>query len=352
MNKQSKISLTIFRAGVFFMLVVILLVILIKYIHREKDSEILKSEPLTSAETIVGSTTKDSLLLVAVDSGSLQKPAQPPARESLPIDLLPENVLAKVNNETITLKQFDSIFNTLPTSTRDYYKDDKPGFLEEIITRKLLLQESRRQKIQDTPEFASAWQRNPDRRDDIMITILLQGMINKVTLSEDELKSFFEKNKDQLPDQNYESAKEQIRPMALEEKQQQLLDNFIKELKAKTPIVRNQKWLSNQQAQTADNPLSRALKSGKPTVADFGRGTCVPCKMMQPILEKLQQEYNGRATILILDVGEYASLARRYGIRLIPTQLFFDASGREVHRHQGFMPEADIVAQLKKLGVE
>ena len=101
-----------------------------------------------------------------------------------------------------------------------------------------------------------------------------------------------------------------------------------------------------------EDPLAKALRSKSPVLADFGRGTCIPCKMMQPILEKLQEEYAGRAEILILDVAEYASLSRKYRITMIPTQIFFDSSGREVSRHQGFMPEDEIVAQLKLMGVE
>ena len=100
------------------------------------------------------------------------------------------------------------------------------------------------------------------------------------------------------------------------------------------------------------DPLATARRSGRPVVADFGRGTCVPCKMMQPILEKLQKDYTGRAEILILDVDEYASLTRECRIMVIPTQIFYDASGNEVGRHQGFMPEEDIVGRLKTMGVE
>uniref|UniRef100_A0A7V1EI50 Thioredoxin n=1 Tax=candidate division WOR-3 bacterium TaxID=2052148 RepID=A0A7V1EI50_UNCW3 len=110
--------------------------------------------------------------------------------------------------------------------------------------------------------------------------------------------------------------------------------------------------MKEQESATADNPLSKALKSKRPVLADFGRGTCIPCKMMQPILEKLQKEYAGKAEVLIIDVGEYAALARKYKIMMIPTQIFFDPSGKEVYRHQGFMPEQDIIAQLKKMGVE
>ena len=105
-------------------------------------------------------------------------------------------------------------------------------------------------------------------------------------------------------------------------------------------------------AVAAANPLETAFSKGLPVVADFGRGTCIPCKMMQPILEKLERNFKGKVSILILDIREYSSLSQKYGITLIPTQIFFDASGEEMFRHQGFMPEEDIVAQLKKMGAE
>lgn len=78
----------------------------------------------------------------------------------------------------------------------------------------------------------------------------------------------------------------------------------------------------------------------------------MPCKMMEPILKKLEKKYQGRASILILDVDEYRSLSRKYRVMVIPTQVFFDSNGKEVYRHQGFMSEADIIAKLKELGVE
>lgn len=103
---------------------------------------------------------------------------------------------------------------------------------------------------------------------------------------------------------------------------------------------------------TGMNPLEQAFKKGLPIVADFGRGTCIPCKMMQPILEKIAYDFEGKASILVIDIRDYAALSKEYGITLIPTQIFFDGSGEEVHRHQGFMPEKDIIIQLQKMGVE
>ncbi len=266
--------------------------------------------------------------------------------------VLTDDVLAIVDNQKITKKQLDSMLNIMPAQIKEYYKDDKPGFLEELITRQLLISEAKKQKIDHQEDFKEYAKQNPDKKEDIMANLLLRKIANSITISEQELKDFFNQYKDQLPNKDYESVKEQLRPMAIEEKQRQTIDDFINDLKTKAEIVRNEKWIKEQERLAGDNPLSKALKSGRPVLADFGRGTCIPCKMMQPILEKMQKEYAGKAEILIIDVGEYASLARKYKIMMIPTQIFFDASGKEVFRHQGFMPEQDIVAQLKKLGVE
>jgi thioredoxin 1 len=91
--------------------------------------------------------------------------------------------------------------------------------------------------------------------------------------------------------------------------------------------------------------------SGKVTMIDLGATECVPCKMMAPILEELKKEYAGRADIIFIDVWKDRSQAKKYGIRAIPTQIFFDASGREVYRHTGFMDKKRIVETLSRLGV-
>lgn len=91
---------------------------------------------------------------------------------------------------------------------------------------------------------------------------------------------------------------------------------------------------------------------GMVTMIDLGAKKCIPCRMMAPILEKLKKEYDGRAAIVFLDVWENPAPVKRFGIQGIPTQIFFDKEGREVYRHNGFMDEKNIVAMLKKIGVE
>lgn len=87
------------------------------------------------------------------------------------------------------------------------------------------------------------------------------------------------------------------------------------------------------------------------TMVDLGAKRCIPCKMMAPILQKLERQYKGRAVIVFLDVWEDPEPAYRFGIRTIPTQIFFDKQGQEVYRHEGFMNEAEIVDRLHNLGV-
>jgi len=99
-------------------------------------------------------------------------------------------------------------------------------------------------------------------------------------------------------------------------------------------------------------PLEQALSNGLPTIAEFGSSTCVPCKQMKPILEKLAADYKDKLNVVIVEVYEQRELTQKYGIMAIPTQIVFDRSGKEVTRHMGLWPREDIIAQLKKMGIE
>ena len=91
---------------------------------------------------------------------------------------------------------------------------------------------------------------------------------------------------------------------------------------------------------------------GMVTMVDLGAKNCIPCKMMAPIMVKMDKLYEGKAAIVFIDVWKHREQAGRFGIRAIPTQIFFDTDGEEVYRHVGFMAEEDIIAQLTEMGVE
>jgi thioredoxin 1 len=91
---------------------------------------------------------------------------------------------------------------------------------------------------------------------------------------------------------------------------------------------------------------------GTVTMIDLGARKCIPCKMMAPILEKLEKVYAKRAAVVFFDVWEDPAPAKRFGIRAIPTQIFFDKDGKEVYRHEGFLSEEEIVRRFKEMGVK
>jgi thioredoxin 1 len=93
-----------------------------------------------------------------------------------------------------------------------------------------------------------------------------------------------------------------------------------------------------------DLPVSRTV-----TVIDLGAKECIPCKMMAPILDELEKEYRGRAAVIFIDVWQHPEQAKKFGIRAIPTQIFYDRQGQERYRHVGFMDKKSIAAQLDQL---
>lgn len=101
-----------------------------------------------------------------------------------------------------------------------------------------------------------------------------------------------------------------------------------------------------------ETAIKAALSSGRPSVVDFGARSCIPCKKMAPILEELNRELNGKANVLFNDVWKDETLAKKYRIQMIPTQIFFNAKGKEAKRHMGYMDKSEILKELKAPGMK
>ncbi len=94
------------------------------------------------------------------------------------------------------------------------------------------------------------------------------------------------------------------------------------------------------------------VQSPLPKLLDFGRGICVPCKKMAPILKELSEEYKGRVVVKVIEVYQEREMTEANRIRLIPTQIFFDSKNNEVFRHEGFMDKEQIKKVFEKMGVK
>jgi len=97
--------------------------------------------------------------------------------------------------------------------------------------------------------------------------------------------------------------------------------------------------------------FSKIPEKGVVTMLDLGAKKCIPCKMMAPIMEKLEKAYRGKAKVVFIDVWENREQGPRFKIKAIPTQIFFNEQGKEIYRHVGFLDEKAIVNQLTQMGV-
>ena len=92
--------------------------------------------------------------------------------------------------------------------------------------------------------------------------------------------------------------------------------------------------------------VQRALRLGKPAVVEFGANACASCREMKPVLEALEREHGELITVVNVDIVKARSYIARYGIQLMPTQVLFDAQGREIGRNMGKISAGEILAQL------
>lgn len=117
-------------------------------------------------------------------------------------------------------------------------------------------------------------------------------------------------------------------------------------------VLAGEVWADGMSAPGMSSTTNAPAQIKLPRLLDLGADKCVPCKQMAPILSELKSNYVGQLEVEFIDVWKNPEAAKRYKVRLIPTQIFFDASGNELFRHEGFYGKADILTKWRELGVE
>ena len=109
-------------------------------------------------------------------------------------------------------------------------------------------------------------------------------------------------------------------------------------------------------AKSEGSKAEKAVVTGNTlvTFVELGSVSCIPCRMMQPIMRDIENTYQGQVNVVFHDVwtDEGKPYAKTYGIRVIPTQVFLDSKGIEYFRHEGYFPKDQLVAVLKTKGVK
>ena len=104
-------------------------------------------------------------------------------------------------------------------------------------------------------------------------------------------------------------------------------------------------------ASEVDTILIKAKKEGKAVMLELGSVGCIPCERMKPVMEKLRTNYKEKLEVIFVDVRKDRQNGRRFGVAMIPTQVFLDKNGKEFHRHIGFYGYEEIEPVLKKAGL-
>lgn len=99
---------------------------------------------------------------------------------------------------------------------------------------------------------------------------------------------------------------------------------------------------------------AKSAETKLPSLFEFGAQRCNACRKMMPVIENLKKEYAGVMKVVFVDVWlkENTAKAVKHKISSIPTQIFFDAQGKELWRHEGYISMEDILAKWKELGYD
>ena len=98
----------------------------------------------------------------------------------------------------------------------------------------------------------------------------------------------------------------------------------------------------------------KAKNQPKPllTFVELGSVNCIPCRMMKPVMKAIEDKYKDQVQVIFHDVKVKKEMVAKYKVRVIPTQVFLDAEGKEFFRHEGFFPKEEIIRLIdKKLGI-
>ena len=258
--------------------------------------------------------------------------------ESAKLEKMDKSLLLKTNGFEIRDSFIKEIFGQVAPEIRKELEKNMLFLLDQEAMEELITQDAKSMGIATEPPNEQMFQTYIDR------------VTKGATVSEKAAKTFYDENKEMVGGMPFDQVKEAIQGLLLQQKKQDTLQAHIQGLAKKAQMRINEEWVKEQIKLARDNPLDRARLSGKPTMVQFSSSGCSPCEMMKPIVKKLQKKYADTINVISIPVSKNQMLAKRFNVRAVPVQVFFDKNGKTVHHHMGFMAEADIINQFKKMG--
>lgn len=101
---------------------------------------------------------------------------------------------------------------------------------------------------------------------------------------------------------------------------------------------------------TSDFDKMEVISRGYPTLLDIGGEDCMACKSMKPILEEVNELWQGKIIVKFIDYWKYPHLAEQFNFKVIPTQYFYDEYGNLYTTHEGTITKKEIINIFKEMG--
>ena len=230
-------------------------------------------------------------------------------------------VLAQVNGEKITVEEFRQDISKVEEPLGQMFKEEPQPFLEEIIVKKLLLQEAKRESISPPVKTYKDKGKDALSPEEFLISELMKKKFSTPpSVTKEEIKNFYAMFKTQMGGKTLDQVSPAIEQLIREGKQQEQVKVYVGELRSKGKIeidqIRLQKIAAKPPESNTEEEFKSALASGKPVLVDFGANSCVPCRQLRPILKDVRNEHSGKAEVLVIDVYKYQTLAKEHKIKI------------------------------------
>jgi len=266
-------------------------------------------------------------------------------------------VLARVNDEKISVDQFNKELTKVdPPLIREMLREEPNNLLEKMIVKTLLLQEAKKLGVSAPVKTYKDAAKDPlPPEESIIVEYIGKKFSSPPEVTREEVEGFYKMYKDRMDGKPLKEVAPAIEQYIREAKQQQVIAQFLEELRKNAKVDINQdrltKITTKPPEMDTEDDMKKALASGKPVLVDFGANSCLPCRQLRPVLKEIGSEYSEKAKILAIDVYKYQNLAREYKVLMLPTLVFFDSKGKEAFRHVGILEKEKIVAKLKEIGM-
>jgi len=261
------------------------------------------------------------------------------------VSVLPEGMLLKSEGIEISSNDIDKSISGQPEQFQAELTKNAFFVLEQEATGKILKKVAA-QKLSEKGKDVNSMDDNQ------LVRSFFEELTKDVKVTDKDIETFYKENESVFCGTPLDSVRKQIESYVLQDKKQRFVDQYIQTLGQKLEIVVSDLWTKQQAANAKDNPLDKVRASGKPTLAIFSAASCCGPDKMIPIRDALLKKYDTKINIVYIEPRKEQILAARYGIRSIPTQIFFDKAGKEVFRHTGFFSKDQISKKLVEMGVK